>query len=339
MIRGNQVMTAVEQNTLTRGGVGMKAFDLERACPGFTLFAPLFVESRTVYLIDLQGKVVHTWKMPYSPGLSGYLTERATLYYNGRYPEDNFLSRFPFKGGVALEADWSGKVLWEVRHPGQHHDGVLLRNGNVLLDCMGEVPDEIAQRVKGGMDEAEMRSGQYLSQPKAEAGKMYSSYFAELTPAGKTVWEWRTWDHLDPVADSIAEVQAPRTMWHQGNGLKELPDGDILASFRPTSTVVRISRRPAKSYGSLARPRCPASMRQLLCRTATSSYLITELIVSMTRCRIQGSSRSIQRQTRSCGSTRTARPGIFSRPAWAMANACQTAIRSSPNLPSAASSK
>ncbi|PYO82079.1 MAG: aryl sulfotransferase, partial [Gemmatimonadetes bacterium] len=120
----------------------MKAFDPERACPGFTLFAPLFVESRTVYLIDLQGKVVHTWKMPYSPGLSGYLTERATLYYNGRYPEDNFLSRFPFKGGVALEADWSGKVLWEVRHPGQHHDGVLLRNGNVLLDCMGEVPAE-----------------------------------------------------------------------------------------------------------------------------------------------------------------------------------------------------
>src|SRR6059036_3002382 len=36
-------------------------------------------------------------------------------------------------------------------------------------------------------------------------------------------------------------------------------------------------------------------MRQLLWRTATSSYLITELIVSMTRCRIQGSSRSIQR--------------------------------------------
>ncbi len=247
-------MTAVEQNTLKRRGVGMKAFDPERACPGFTLFAPLFVESRTVYLIDLQGKVVHTWKMPYSPGLSGYLTERATLYYNGRYPEDNFLSRFPFKGGVALEADWSGKVLWEVRHPGQHHDGVLLRNGNVLLDCMGEVPDEIAQRVKGGMDEAEMRSGQYLSQPKAEAGKMYSSYFAELTPAGKTVWEWRTWDHLDPVADGIAEVQAPRTMWHQGNGLKELPDGDILASFRPTSTVIRISRKTSKILWKLGPP-------------------------------------------------------------------------------------
>src|SRR5437773_9574032 len=236
-------MAAVEQNALKRRGVGLIASDPEHAFPGFTLFAPLFVQSRTVYLIDLQGKIVHTWDMPYSPGLSGYLTERGTLYYNGRSPENNPLSRFPFKGGVALEADWTGKVLWEVRHPDHHHDGILLRNGNVLLDCMGQVPDEIAQHVKGGMEEPEMRSDQYLSRLKAEAGKMYSSYLAEVATAGKTVWEWRTWEHLDPVADGIAEVQAPRTMWHRGISGKELPDGDILASFRPTSTVVRISRK------------------------------------------------------------------------------------------------
>src|SRR5262249_15149036 len=63
--------------------------------------------------------------------------------------EQSFLSRFPFKGGVVLEADWNGKVLWEVRHPDHHHHGILLRNGNVLLHCMGEVPEEIARRVKG----------------------------------------------------------------------------------------------------------------------------------------------------------------------------------------------
>ena len=106
-------MAAVEQNTIKRRGVGLIVSDPERASPGFTLFAPLFVQSRNAYLIDLQGKIVHTWKMPYSPGLSGYLTERGTLYYNGRSPEKNHLSRFPFKGGVALEADWSGKVLWD----------------------------------------------------------------------------------------------------------------------------------------------------------------------------------------------------------------------------------
>ena len=110
-------MSAVEQNTLKRRGVGLLASEPERASPEFTLFAPLLVQNRNVHLVDLQGKIVHTWTMPYSPGLSGYLTERGTLFYNGRTPESNFLSRFPFKGGVVLEADWNGKVLWEVRHP------------------------------------------------------------------------------------------------------------------------------------------------------------------------------------------------------------------------------
>jgi len=55
VIGGNQVMAAVEQNTLKRRGVGLIASDPERAFPGSTLFAPLFVENRTVYLIDLRG--------------------------------------------------------------------------------------------------------------------------------------------------------------------------------------------------------------------------------------------------------------------------------------------
>ena len=253
-IGGSQAMPELEQNTLKRRGVGLRACEPKRAFAGFTLFAPHFVESRTVYLIDLQGEVVHTWNMPYPPGLSGYLTERGTLFFNGRTSEQSFLSRFPFKGGVVLEADWNGKVLWEVRHPDHHHHGILLRNGNVLLHCMGEVPEEIARRVKGGMAEGNMQSGQYASRPVSEADKMYSDYLAEVTSAGHTVWEWRTWEHLDPVADGIAEVQAPRTLWAQGNSVEELPDGDILASYRPTSTVIRISRKTGKIVWKLGPP-------------------------------------------------------------------------------------
>jgi len=253
-IGGSQAMPELEQNTLKRRGVGLRACEPKRAFAGFTLFAPHFVESRTVYLIDLQGEVVHTWNMPYPPGLSGCLTERGTLFYNGRTSEQSFLSRFPFKGGVVLEADWNGKVLWEVRHPDHHHHGILLRNGNVLLHCMGEVPEEIARRVKGGMAEGNMQSGQYASRPVSEADKMYSDYLAEVTPAGHTVWEWRTWEYLDPVADGIAEVQAPRTLWAQGNSVEELPEGDILASYRPTSTVIRISRKTGKIVWKLGPP-------------------------------------------------------------------------------------
>ena len=244
----------VEQNTIKRRGVGLRAFDPERAAPAYTLFSPLVWGEGRVYLVDLRGKVVHAWHMPYPPGLSGYLTERGTLFYNARTPEESFLSRFPFKGGAVLEMDWNGKVLWEVRHPDHHHHGILLRNGNVLLNCMGRVPDEIARRVTGGIDEDRFPSGQYAARPAADANKMFSDYLAEVTPSGQTVWEWRTWEHLDPVADGITEIQAPRTLWAQGNSVEELPDGDILASFRPTSTVIRISRQTGKIVWKLGAP-------------------------------------------------------------------------------------
>jgi hypothetical protein len=254
VIGGNKAVAAVEQNTLKRRGIGLIACDPERASPGFTLFAPHFAENTTVYLVDLQGRVVHTWNMPYPPGLSGYLTERGTLFYNGRTPEESFLSRFPFKGGVVLEVDWNGKPLWELHHRDHHHHGILLRNGNVLLHCMGQVPEEIARRVRGGIVENNMQSGQYAARPEADAEKMYSDYLAELTPSGHTVWEWRTWEHLDPVVDGIAEVQAPRTLWAQGNSVEELPDGDILASYRPTATVIRISRKSGRIAWKLGPP-------------------------------------------------------------------------------------
>ena len=34
-------MPAIEQNKLKRAGTGIRAVDHDRACPGFTLFAPM----------------------------------------------------------------------------------------------------------------------------------------------------------------------------------------------------------------------------------------------------------------------------------------------------------
>jgi hypothetical protein len=64
-------MPLVEQNKIKRSGIGVRALDRNRVFPGFTLFAPLTANG-TVYLIDLEGTVVHTWQMPYPPGMYGY---------------------------------------------------------------------------------------------------------------------------------------------------------------------------------------------------------------------------------------------------------------------------
>jgi uncharacterized protein (UPF0248 family) len=233
--------TPVDQNTIRRRGTGLRALDAARSSPGLTLFAPM-TGVGTVYLIDVKGKPVHSWRMPYPPGGYGYLTERGTFFYNGKIPGETFIAKAPFGGGVVLEADWSGRVLWEVRNPNHHHDGRLLRNGNVLLICAAELPARIAAQVKGGMPGSEVN------------GNMWGDYLVEVTKQGKTVWEWRTWDHLDPAEYPIAFIQNERSEWTHGNSVAELADGNLLVSFRNISTVVKIDRASGRVIWKLGAP-------------------------------------------------------------------------------------
>jgi hypothetical protein len=233
----------VEQIKAKRSGVGLRAVDHSRAFPGCTLFAPQSGGGK-IYLIDIDGKVVHTWQMPYPPGNYGYLTERGTLFYNGKVIEDShrFINRQPWKGGIVLEADWNGRVLWELRHPDHHHDGIRLHNGNVLLLCLAPLPREIAAQVHGGMPGTE------------NDGEMYADYLVEMTTDGRVAWEWRAWEHLDPDTDRITAIQDRRDEWTHGNGIAELPNGDIVVSFRTISTVIIVERKTGTIVWKLGAP-------------------------------------------------------------------------------------
>jgi hypothetical protein len=231
----------VEQNRVKRGGVGLRGHDPERAWPGFTLFS-CREAGPVVYLIDMEGNLVHSWEMPYRPGDYGYLTDRGTLFYNGQIRDDTWFGQRPWKGGAALEVDWNGRVLWEVRHPEHHHDGIRLANGNVLLLCSTELPEGIASRVRGGRPGTE------------HDGRMNADYLVEMTTDGRLLWEWRSWEHLDPEADGITAVQDGREEWTHGNGVAELPDGNIVVSFRNNSTVVIVDRRTGAVVWKLGAP-------------------------------------------------------------------------------------
>jgi hypothetical protein len=231
----------VDQNPIRRRGTGLHGLDEARAWPGLTLFAPM--GDTAVHLIDLRGTIVHTWQLPYRPGLYGYLTDRGTLLFNGQIPNNTFLGKQPFMGGAVLEMDWNGKVLWELRRPDHHHDGRLLRNGNIVLLCGRELPADVARRVRGGRPGTEV-----------DGHTIWSDFVVETTTAGKVVWEWRAWEHLDPEKDVITEVQGTREEWTHANSVFEEPDGNLLVSFRNISTVVRIERNTGKILWKLGAP-------------------------------------------------------------------------------------
>ena len=115
--------------------------------------------------------------------------------------------------------------------PEHHHDGRLLRNGNVLLLCAMALPADVAAQVKGGISGTE------------DNGTIYGDYIVEMTMRGEKIWEWRVWDHLDTASHPITLPSDTRAEWTHGNAVVELPDGDILLSMRDISTIVRINRQ------------------------------------------------------------------------------------------------
>ncbi|MBD2249966.1 aryl-sulfate sulfotransferase [Nostoc parmelioides] len=221
---------SIDQNTIRRRGTGLRAYNPDKVFKGYTLFTPL-TGNGEVYLLNLEGEVVHQWNLPYPPGLYGYLLPNGNLFYNGKTPE--IPPRFPlwgaFKGGVVLEVDPQGNIIWEYKHPDHHHDGRRLRNGNTILLALEKIPQSLIPRIKGGV-------------PGTEAdGDIYADVLYEVTPGGEIVWTWHAYEHLDPDIFTITP-QDQRHEWTHGNTVGELADGNIVVSFRNISTVAIIDR-------------------------------------------------------------------------------------------------
>ncbi len=70
---------------------------------------------------------------------------------------------------------------------------------------------------------------------------MYGEAIHEIDRAGQVVWEWLTFEHLDPERDAIGPLH-PRDRWTNLNSIVEMPDGRILVSFRCIDTIAIVDR-------------------------------------------------------------------------------------------------
>ncbi len=81
-----------------------------KAFQGFTLLAPM--TSTDTYLLDLEGKVVHTWKSDCMPALCPLLLENGHLLRPGSIGMDAFVfGPGPGVGGRIQEFTWDGKIV------------------------------------------------------------------------------------------------------------------------------------------------------------------------------------------------------------------------------------
>jgi hypothetical protein len=188
---------------------------------GYLLFSPLV--SDTTYLIDREGRPVHTWKSQYAPGSALYLLPNGHLLRNGRDPDlKNF--RAGGTGGIFQQLDWDGQVVWEwtlsSEERVQHHDIEPLPNGNILaLGWEVKTPEECARA--GRRPDLIPENG------------LWPDFIVEIQPIppddARIVWEWHAWDHViqerDPTLDNFADP-ALNPGRFDINGLGKAPEMD-----------------------------------------------------------------------------------------------------------------
>jgi hypothetical protein len=198
----------------------------DKAYNGYTFFTPLGM--RESILVDMQGGVVHRWKMPYPPALYGELLDNGNLLYAG-YVENGPLTSFKGAGGEIIEVDWGGNLVWNYEDPYLHHSFCRMPNGHTMILRWVQVPKDISAKVKGGVAGTEKN------------GVMWTDAFQEINQDGKVVWEWCAYEHLDPELDVICPL-CFRSQWTEANSCVVLPGGDILTSFARTNIVCMISK-------------------------------------------------------------------------------------------------
>lgn len=155
---------------------------------GYTLISPL--NSKSVHLVDMDGKTVHTWKTDYVPSGGVYFLPNGHLLRSAMI-EDNPRFHGGGIGGRIEELDWDGKVLWSYELATDqrtlHHDIQPMPNGNVLAIAWEyHSPEEVY---------AHGRNSGFIH----EEG-LWPDVVLEIKPTrpsgGEIVWIWRTWDHL-----------------------------------------------------------------------------------------------------------------------------------------------
>lgn len=220
-----------------------------RAYNGYTLFAPM--GGSVVWLIDMHGRFVHHWEMTLKPACSGKLLPNGHLLYAGKLPDAPF-PEFGGMGGKLLEVDWDGGLVWEYEDTYMHHDFHRLPNGNTMVLRWVPTPDSIAARVKGGVPETERE------------GVIWADSLREITHDGEVVWEWLSYEHLDPEADAICPLCA-RAEWTHANACFVLPNSNILTALLTINTIAIIDKGTGNfewrwGPGELAHPHDPSML-------------------------------------------------------------------------------
>ncbi len=194
----NQLLETLEARLLLTGEtVGLMQYDMAQAYDGYNLLAPS--ASTTTYLLDMEGRVVHTWDSDYRTN-SNYILEDGSLLRTAQLPNTSQTMNAPGAAGRIERIGWDGELIWyfELNETsGQngdlrlHHDIEVLPNGNILAIAWERLSIQTA-----------LDQGRDPSLFDDKGNGVWPDSIIEIQPdldagvGGEIVWSWHVKDHL-----------------------------------------------------------------------------------------------------------------------------------------------
>jgi len=221
---------------------GVTIYKPESAYNGYTLFCPMSKRipnvpldkiSHNMYLIDMEGRVVHEWTAKTTVQLLELLPN-GNLYYMTR--DSDYPQPMSIRVAGIREIDPKSNVLWWF-HCRSDHDFHVMDNGHIMILC---VIDKMAPNI-----------GPELKR---------CPYIIEITKEKELLWEWFGEEHVKELEDLCGLRISPTRKWDwaHNNTLEVLPDnpsgrkdsrfkkGNILFSYRNLDTIGVIDRDTGK---------------------------------------------------------------------------------------------
>lgn len=159
-----------------QGPTELLYWDSNKTCNGYTLFGV----RGTTYLVDMEGRVVHTWPI----GTNPHLLDDGSILDASRSDPSSY--------GGFTQVSWNGSTVWSYAETRTnylpHHDFARIYNKKLGTNTTLYIANKTvsyAQCIAAGCNPA---SGLYTN------GQMDA--IVEIDMAGNVVWEWWFYDHL-----------------------------------------------------------------------------------------------------------------------------------------------
>jgi hypothetical protein len=202
----SQILNNEKVTDVIMPGENKKAWD------GYLLFTESNIANdiqlgSTTFLLDTDGKTVHTWTNPRGvpEGAAAYLLDNGLLLRQSAPGDWLVMEEYRVGAhGIVELVDWDGKVVWEYQRatPDRHilhHDLEPLPNGNILVLSYEALTTDQFRAM--GWNPEKPRTTRRGADVGVKGSHIWVEKILELKPdlkTGKTevVWEWDVTKHL-----------------------------------------------------------------------------------------------------------------------------------------------